>query len=94
MDEVRHIYMMDNSKAARRQEISEDFPGGAPLHVKKPRSVQWAMVEDGNERYDPETAHTRADDPDFEVRLPETCGLCYATTIAQASYNADEAEVQ
>ncbi len=94
MDEVRHIYMMDNSKAARRQEISEDFPGGAPFHVKTPRSIVWRMVEDGIERTDPQTAHSRARDEDYEIRLPETCGLCYATSIAQASYNADEAEAQ
>ena len=93
MDEVRHIYMMDNDKAGGLQEISEDFPGGLPLH-----SIPVVKYVTGGPGvttvYDPQTAHTRAGDPGFEVRLPETCGLCYATSIAQASYNADEAEAQ
>ena len=92
MDEVRHIYMMDNDKAGRIRKISSDSSGGGPLHVNDPRSIQWRIVADGNERYDPETAHTRAGDPGYEVRLPETCGQCYAAAIAQASYIANEEE--
>ena len=74
--------MMDNSKAAGHQEISADFPGGRPLHVK----VQYARSKTGvgdEWRSDPQTAHTGAGDPGFERGLPETCGLCYAASLTE-----------
>ncbi len=83
MDEVRHIFMMDNDKAGGHQEISEDFPGGRPLHVKT-RGQSRVEVKDGDSHwFDPQTAHARAGDTGYEVRLPDTCGLCKATELAK-----------
>ena len=89
MDEVRHIYMMDNDKAGGHQEISADFPGGLPLHsIPVVRFVTGGP--DVATVYDPQTAHTRAGDPSYQVRLPESCGLCKAAAIAKASYSEGE----
>ena len=82
MDEVRHIYMMDNSKAAGNQEISADFPGGRPLHVKTKGKSAIEVKSGDSHWYDPQTAHARAGDTGFEIRLPETCGLCWATELS------------
>ena len=83
MDEVRHIYMMDNDKAAGLQGISADFPGGRPLHVKPKGTSKVEMKVGDSHWYDPSTAHARASDAGFQLRLPETCGLCRATQIAE-----------
>jgi len=85
MDEVRHIYMMDNDKAGGHQEISEDFPGGRPLHVKLKGKSEYEVKLGDTHWYDPQTAHARAGDTGFEIRLPETCGLCKATALAEAA---------
>jgi len=37
---------------------------------------------DGRTWYDPDTAHHRAGDPDYQVALPETCALCLAQETA------------
>ena len=73
---------MDNSKTGTQ----DRFPG-SPYHVKRSGST-WETIEDGSSRYDPKTAHTRAGDPDFEVRLPETCGACRAQELARSAQNA------
>ncbi len=73
---------MDNSRTGPQ----ERFPG-VPYHVKRSAST-WETKEDGISRYDPETAHTRGGDPDFEVRLPKTCGACRAEELARAAANA------
>ena len=73
---------MDNSRTGPQ----ERFPGG-PYHVKRSGST-WETKEDGISRYDPKTAHTRAGDPDFEVRLPETCGACRAQELSRAAQDA------
>ena len=83
MDEVRHIYMMDNDKAAGLQEISADFPGGRPLHVKTKGISKIEVMSGDSHWYDPPTAHARAGDPGYEVRLPDSCGLCKATELAE-----------
>ena len=89
MDEVRHIYMMDNDKAGGLQGISEDFPGGLPLHsIPVIKSVTGGP--DVTTVYDPKTAHSRAGDPSYQVRLPETCGLCKAAALGKASYSSSE----
>ena len=81
--------MMDNDKAGRLQEISEDFPGGLPLH-----SIPVVKYVTGGPDvptvYDPKTAHTRAGDPGYQTRLPEDCGLCKAQELAKASYTKIE----
>ena len=81
--------MMDNDKAGGLQEISADFPGGLPLH-----SIPVIRSRTGGPDvatvYDPKTAHTRAGDPSYQTRLPETCGLCKASAIAKASYTPNE----
>ena len=90
MDEVRHIYMMDNYKAGRPGKDG-DLSQGDPLHV-----TAWSaryVVGVGDElRFDPETAHARAGDPGYEVRLPESCGLCKAQELAQEATPSDEEE--
>ncbi len=73
---------MDNSRTGSQ----ERFPG-APYHVKR-SSTTWETLEDGISRYDPKTAHTRAGDPDFEVRLPETCGACRAQELAWSAQDS------
>ena len=85
MDEVRHIYMMDNDKAAGNQEISEDFPGGRPLHVKTKGSSAYEVKSGDSYWFDPQIAHARAGDTGYEVRLPDTCGLCKAAQLAEAA---------
>jgi len=85
MDEVRHIYMLDNDKAAGHLEISEDFPGGRPLHVKLKGKSEYEVKDGDTHWYDPQTAHARAGDTGFEIRLAETCGLCKATALAEAA---------
>ena len=83
--------MMDNDKAGGLQEISADFPGGLPLH-----SIPVIRSRTGGPDvatvYDPKTAHTRAGDPGYEVRLPESCGLCKAQELAQEATPSDEEE--
>jgi len=84
MDEAKDIYMMDNDKAAGPGKISEDFSLDRPLHVKT-KGISKVEVTDGDSHwYDPPTAHARAGDPGFEIRLPETCGLCKAEALAIA----------
>ncbi len=85
MDEVRHIYMMDNDKAGGHQEISEDFPGGRPLHVKLKGKSEYEVKDGDTHWYDPQTAHARAGDTGYEVRLPDSCGLCKATALAESA---------
>ena len=85
MDEVRNFCNMDNDKAAGNQEISEDFPGGRPLHVKTKGISKYEVRSGDANWYDPPTAHARAGDPGFEIRLPETCGLCKAKELAEAA---------
>ena len=81
--------MMDNDKAGRLQEISEDFPGGLPLHsIPVLKSVTGGPGV--TTVYDPATAHTRAGDPSYQTRLPESCGLCKAEALAKASYSKRE----
>ena len=80
---------MDNSKAGTQERFPE-----TPYHSKRFGST-WETLEDGISRYDPKTAHTRAGDPDFEVRLPETCGQCRAQELAweaQIASSGREAE--
>ena len=90
MDEVRHIYMMDNDKAGGQREISEDFPGGLPFHVIP--SVKYVSGDpDGSYRYDPQTAHTRAGDPSYQERIPESCGLCKAQELSAKATQIAEA---
>ena len=67
---------MDNSRTG-----SQDRNPETPYHVKRFGST-WETLEDGISRYDPKTAHTRAGDPGYEVRLPETCGACRAQELA------------
>ena len=81
MDEVKDILNMDNSK--RRIQPSED--GGPPFHVKPVIPTRFSEIDDGTIRYDPETAHTQAGDPDYEVRLPQTCGICRAKELSEAA---------
>ena len=81
--------MMDNDKAGGLQEISADFPGGLPFHVI-PSARYVTGGPDGYIRYDPKTAHTRAGDPSYQIRLPETCGLCKAKELSEAAANAAE----
>ncbi len=92
MDEVRHIYMMDNDKAADLTEISEDFPGGLPFHVSPVIEVRYKVRSDGTIRSDPETAHREAGDTLYEKRLPSTCGLCKAQELAAAATSGRDAE--
>jgi len=73
---------MDNTRTGPQDRNPE-----GPYHVKRSGSPV-EMLEDGISRYDPKTAHTRAGDPEFEVRLPETCGACRAQELAQAATNA------
>ena len=73
---------MDNSRTG----LQDRNPGG-PYHVKRSGST-WETKEDGISRYDPKTAHTRAGDPDFEVRLPETCGACRAQELSREAQDA------
>ena len=85
MDEVRHIYMMDNDKAAKEVGTPEGFQLPLPLHVNS-YSARWTAGVPGCElRFDPEKAHARAGDTGYEVRLPDTCGLCKAAQLAEAA---------
>ena len=77
--------MMDNDKAGELREISEDFPGGLPLHVSPVIGIRWEMKSGGTTRSDPKTAHTRSDDPLYEKSLPESCGLCKAKELAKSA---------
>ena len=77
--------MMDNDKAGELREISEDFPGGLPLHVSPVIGVRYKVNSDGTIRSDPETAHREAGDTLYEKRLPGTCGLCKAQELASAA---------
>ena len=61
--------MMDNDKAARQEKISEDFSPGAPLHVNRVIEVRSETRDGDNVRYDPATAHFRANDRVFSWSL-------------------------
>ena len=75
--------MMDNDKAAGAREISEDFSELRPLHVKLKGKSKYEVLSGDANWYDPPTAHARAGDPGYEVRLPDSCGLCKATELAE-----------
>ena len=80
---------MDNDKAAQVVGTPEGFQLPLPLHdIPVIRSVTGGP--DVDTVYDPKTAHTRAGDPSYQVRLPESCGLCKAAAIAKTSYSKDE----
>ena len=80
--------MMDNDKAARQEKISEDFSPGAPLHVNRVLEVRSETRDGDNVRYDPATAHFRANDAGYEIYLPESCYACRAKEIADQAAEA------
>ena len=47
--------------------------------------------DDAITRTDPDTAHNRAGDSDYQEKLPETCALCWATELSEAE--ATEAQL-
>ena len=77
--------MMDNDKAGELREISEDFPGGLPLHVSPAIGVRYEVKSGGTIRSDPKTAHHAAGDSLYEKSIPESCGLCQAQELAKAA---------
>ncbi len=81
--------MLDNDKAAKAVGIPEGFQFPLPLH-DLPVLMSVTGGPGVETVYDAKTAHTRAGDPGYQVRLPETCGLCQASAIAKASYTASE----
>ena len=85
MDEVRNFCNMDNDKAAQEVGTPEGFQLPLPLHYKLEGKSEYEVKDGDTHWYDPQTAHARAGDTGFEIRLPETCGLCKATALAEAA---------
>jgi len=56
-----------------------------PFHAGLPPSSHVEVLEDGISRYDPETAHKAAGDASYQRRIPDSCGLCQATALAEAA---------
>ena len=83
---------MDNDKAVGNQEISEDFPGGLPLHASPAIGMRYEVKSGGTIRSDPKTAHDAAGDSLYEKSLPESCGLCKAQELASAARPSDATE--
>ena len=59
-----------------------------PQHSLIGAQSRMEMLSDGRTRTDPETAHNRAGDTDYQVPLPETCALCWAHEIAASEARA------
>ena len=76
---------MDNDKAAKREGTPEGFLPVLPLHSNPVPRLKSEVKDGSSIRYDPETAHARAGDPQFEKSLPESCGLCQAEALAKAA---------
>ena len=82
MDEVKDI-MMDNDKAAKRERTPEGFFPALPLHDSPVIRLASKVKSGDTIRYDPQTAHARANDTGYEKSLPDSCGLCQAQAIAK-----------
>ena len=76
---------MDNDKAAQEIGTPEGFQFPLPLHDSPVVRLRTVTIDGDELRYDPKTAHDRAGDPSYEKSIPESCGLCQATKLAEAA---------
>ena len=74
---------MDNDKAAKVIGTPEGFQFPLPLHDSPVIRLASKVKSGDTIRYDPQTAHARANDTGYEKSLPDSCGLCQAQAIAK-----------
>jgi len=70
--------------------------GGVDRRRSHPLSAQSRMemlTGDGIHLTDHQTAHHRAGDPDYTLRIPETCAACWAEAVAEAEAAAAAEEL-
>ena len=84
---------MDNDKPAQVIGTPEGFQLPLPLHSNPVPRLREQVIDGDTIRYDPETAHARANDPDYEKSLPESCGLCQAQALSKAAYSAGPEDI-
>ena len=83
---------MDNDKAAQVIGTPEGFQFPLPLHESPVIRVRSELKSGDTVRYDPKTAHDAIGDSLYEKSLPESCGLCKAQELAEASIGSTNEE--
>ncbi len=84
--------MMDNDKARRDPNKSHFWgPAGSILETSPKGRTKWVMKDGDSITTDYRTAHARAGDENFEKNIPETCGACRATELANEATQKGEA---
>jgi len=87
-------YCMDEEGAEMDTDRAASDSTDAPFHPKPRHDVSRIEILDaGIIRSDPETAHNRAGDPGYALRIPESCLACEAKALSEAALEEISKEI-